>query len=90
MRKLKFVLDCKSLVIIYTPFIRPILEFADVVWGNAFQYELKILDKIQNECARIVSGATMLVSIKNLKSEISRETLEQRRQSHRHILFYKI
>ena len=31
MRKLKFILDRKSLEIIYTSFIRPILEYADVV-----------------------------------------------------------
>lgn len=65
MRKLKFCLDRKSLEIIYTSFIRPILEHADVVWGNAFQYELESLDKIQNECARIASGATRLVSSEN-------------------------
>ena len=34
MRKLKFHLDRKALDIIYTSFIRPILEYADVVWCN--------------------------------------------------------
>lgn len=90
MRKLKFSLDRKSLEIIYTSFIRPILEYADVVWGNAFQYELDLLDKIQNECARIVTGATRLVSIESLNTEVNWETLEQRRYNHRLILFYKI
>lgn len=90
MRKLKFMLDRKSLEIIYISFIRPILEYADVVWGNAFQYELDLLDKIQNECARIVSGATRLVSIENLNNEVNWETLEQRRYKHRLTLFYKI
>lgn len=79
MRKLKFLLDRKSLEIIYTSFIRPILEYADVVWGNAFQYKLELLDKIQNECARIASGTTRLVSIDNLLREINWETLQQRR-----------
>ena len=31
MRKLKFILDRQSLEIIYTSFIRPVLEYADVV-----------------------------------------------------------
>lgn len=61
-----------------------------MVWGNAFQYELDLLDKIQNECARIVSGATRLVSIENLNNEVNWETLEQRRYKHRLTLFYKI
>ena len=34
MRKLKFILDRQSLEIIYTSFIRPVLEYADVVWDN--------------------------------------------------------
>ena len=90
MRKLKYTLDRKSLEIIFISFIRPIIEYADVVWGNAFQYELELLDNIQNECARIVSGATKLVSLEALKNEVNWETLEQRRYNHRHILFYKI
>ena len=33
-RKLKFLLDRKSLEITYFTFIRPLLEYADVVWDN--------------------------------------------------------
>ena len=58
MRKLKFKLDRRSLQIIYFTFIRPILEYADVVWNNCTQYEVNELEKIQNEAARIVTGAT--------------------------------
>ena len=39
MRKLKFKLDLKSLEIIYTVFIRPILEHCDIIWDNCVQYE---------------------------------------------------
>ena len=63
MRKLKFQLSRKSLQIIYFSFIRPLLEYADVVWDNCTQYEANELEKIQHEAARIVSGATKLVSI---------------------------
>ena len=62
MRKLKFVLDRKSLQTIYFSFIRPLLEYADVVWDNCTQYEADELEKIQIEAARIVTGATRLVS----------------------------
>ena len=37
MRKLKFQLDRKSLEIIYTSFIRPLLEYSNVVWDNCIQ-----------------------------------------------------
>ena len=62
MRKLKFRLDRKSLETIYIAFIRPLLEYGDVIWDNCTQYEELELDKIQNEAARIVTGATKLVS----------------------------
>ena len=66
MRKLKFKLDRRSLQTIYFSFIRPLLEYADVVWDNCTQYEVNDLEKIQNEAARIVAGATRLVSINSL------------------------
>ena len=64
MRKLKFKLDRKSLQTMYFSFIRPVLEYADVIWNNCTQYESNELEQIQNEAARIVTGATKLVSIK--------------------------
>ena len=70
MRKLKFKLDRKSLEIIYIAFIRPLLEYGDIIWDNCTQYEKNELDKIQNEAARIATGTTKLVSIHVLYSEI--------------------
>ena len=45
MRKLKCLLERDSLQIIYTSFIRPILEYADIVWDNCTQYEPNALEK---------------------------------------------
>ena len=69
MRKLKFLLDRKSLEIMYFPFIRPLLEYADVVWDNCTLYEVIALEKIQLEAAHIVTGATKLVSLEMLYKE---------------------
>ena len=90
MRRLKYVLDRKSLEIIYTTFIRPILQYADVIWDNCCDYEKRELEKIQIETARVASGTTKLISIQNLYKEIGWETLEKRRINHNLILFYKI
>ena len=60
-KKLKFKLDRKSLEIIYTTFIRPILVYGDVIWDNCTQYEKQELDKAQTEAARIATGTTKLV-----------------------------
>lgn len=90
MRKLKFKLDRKSLEIIYTTFIRPLLEYGDVIWDNCTQYEKLELEKIQNEAARIATGTTKLVSLNSLYNEICWETLETRRNNHKMTLFYKM
>ena len=51
MCRLKFQLDRKSLQTIYIAFIRPLLEYADVVWDNCTQQEPNELEKIQNEAS---------------------------------------
>ena len=60
MHRLKYELDRKSLEIIYTTFIRPILEYANVIWDNCSDYQKQELEKIQIKAARIASGATKL------------------------------
>ena len=90
MRKLKFLLDRRSLETIYVSFIRPLLEYADVVWDNCTRYEVEAIEKIQLEAARIVTGTTKLVSIEELYNETGWETLEKRRTKHKLSLFYKM
>ena len=90
MRKLKFKLDRKSLEIIYTAFIRPILEYGDVVWDNCAQYEKDELEKIQHEPARLATGTTRLISINNLYNEIKWDSLQKRRNDHKLSLFFKM
>ena len=89
-RKLKFKLDRKSPETIYTAFIRPLLEYGDDIWDNCTQSEKDELEKIQNEAARITTGATKLVSINNLYKEICWEPLQKRRRNHKFTLFYKM
>ena len=90
MRKLKFQPNRKSLQTTYFSFIRPLLEYADVVWNNYTKYESNELDKIQNEAARIVSGATKLAFIDSLHTETGWETLGSRRKKHKLTMFYKM
>ena len=48
MRKCKYDLNRKALENIYISFIRPVLEYADVIWDNCTQQEKRDLEKIQN------------------------------------------
>lgn len=90
MRRLKFRLHRDSLAIIYTTFIRPILEYGNVLFDSCTNQERDELEKINQEAARIVTGTTKLVSIQKLMQETCWETLESRRQKHKLVLFYKM
>lgn len=90
MRKLKFNDERKSREIIYISFIRPLLECANVVWDNCTQYESDELEKVQHEAARIVTGATKLVSLHSLYIDTGWESLATRREKQKLILYYKM
>jgi hypothetical protein len=63
MKKIKYQLDRKSIEVIYQSFIKPNLEYADVLFYNCTQSDKKDLKQIQHEAARIIFGTTKLVSI---------------------------
>ena len=86
---LKRRLDRKSLQTIYFSFIRPIIEYADVVWDNCPQDLKEQIDKIQKESARIVTGCTKLASLDDLAKEAGWESLQDRRLKHKLILYIK-
>ena len=90
MRKLKFKLDRSSLEIIFTTFIRPLLEYGDIVWDNCTQFEKQEIEKIQIEAARIATGTTKLVPLNALYQETGWVTLEKRRENHKLVMFYKM
>ena len=90
MRKFKFKLNRQALETMYFSFIRPTLEYADIVWDNCTQQQEQDIEKIQIEAARIVTGATKLISLNKLYVETGWELLKDRRRKHRLILFYKM
>ena len=90
MRKLKFKLNRKVLTTIYLTFIRPTLEYADIVWQNIPLYLQDELEQIQLEAARIITGAIKLTSRELLYKETGLVTLSERRRHHRLILFHKM
>ena len=90
MKTLKFRLKRDSLNQIYVSFLRPVLEYASVVWNNCTKREKENLDKIQIEAARIVTGITRSASINKIYKETGWLTLENRRKYQKLILIYKI
>jgi hypothetical protein len=89
MRSLKYKLDRLSLERIYIRFIRPLLEYGDIVWDLPGE-SLKPLETIQLNAARIVTGATAKSRSEGLYRETGWEPLHSRREFHRLSLYYKI
>ena len=90
LQSLNYQLDRRALQTMYFSFVRPILEYADVIKDNCFDYEKAALEKIQIEAGRIVSGATKSCSRAKILFELGWDTLEQRRYKHRMITFFKM
>jgi hypothetical protein len=91
LRPLKMKVDRVSLEQMYKSFVRPLLEYADVVWDIPSNKNLK--DKIENvqiKAARIVSGAIERSNRANLYQELGWVKMETRRLRHGLTLFYKI
>lgn len=90
LRRLKFKADRKTLEVMYFSYVRPILEYADVIWDNCPEYLKDRLEQINYEAARIVTGVTKLTSLQILLKETGWETLRERRKNHKLILFHQM
>ena len=87
---LKNLLDRKTLFIMYTSFIRPSIEYANVIWCNCTDTENDFLEGIQRRAARIITGGTISTSSKCLYEELAIETLKCRRDRNVMLMFHKI
>lgn len=90
MRKLKFIVNRFTLEKLFISFIRPILEYADVIWDTKNLGLINRLETVQLEAARIVTGGTKLTSHHKLYDETKWEKLTDRRKNHRLFLFHKM
>ena len=75
----KFKLKRKTLENMYKTFIRPIMEYANIVWAGAHYNDLVKLDRIQVDALRIVTGCTKRSNIANLYKECGWESLNVQR-----------
>ena len=90
-QKLQSILLRTSLVIIYKLFIRPHLDYGDVVYdqpsNDAFSNKL---ETVQYNAALAITGAIKGTSREKLYQELGLEYLQQRRWMRRLCLFYKV
>ena len=74
----------------YFSYVRPLLEYGDVIWDNMSSDLVNKIEHINIEAARIVTGSTKLVSLNRLYQETGWESLKDRRYKHKIIHFHKM
>ena len=90
LRGLKFILSRRSLEKMYLVFIRPLLEYGDIVWDNCSIACSDKLEKVQLAAARVVTGGVKTTSNRLLYKETQWEMLQDRREKHKLTHFFKI
>ena len=87
MYSLSFELNTKTLETLYFSFIRPILEYVDVLLTNLTESDSLKMEKVQKRGGKIVSRAIKGTSYDVILSELGSEPLNVRR-NRRQLLFF--
>ena len=80
----------RSLERLYLTYIRPILEYGNIVWDNISEKESNELEGIQLSAARIITGGKKGTSHLQLYNDFQWQTLKTRRANHKNFMMYKI
>ena len=90
MRTLKYKISRRSREILYLSFIRPILEYDNVLFeGCGVSNQIK-LNRVQYEAAKLVTGAMHGTSSNALLVDLVWESLQARQERHKPLPFYKL
>ena len=90
LRSLKYNFDRKTLETLYFSYVRPIMEYASSVWDNCTMQESELLEKVQVDAARVVTGLPKFCSLQELYIETGWTSLNIRRKVRKLVLMYKI
>ena len=74
----------------YFSFVRPILEYADIVWDHCEKKYSENIEKVQIKAARIVTGGIVRTPYTTLLHELNWQRLSDRRKNKRLIQMHKI
>ena len=88
--RLMYKLDRHTLNILYTTFIRPTLEYGDILLCNLTENQKYSIEIVQKRAGRIISGATRGQSRNVIYEELGWESMETRRERHCILYFHKI
>ena len=91
MKKLSLTLSRNSFLTIYKTFLRPILDYANIIYDKPLTESFKDkLEKVQYSAALVITGAIKGTSRDRVYRELGLESLAERRWSRKIFLFHKI
>ena len=80
----------KALATCYISFVRPIIEYGDILYDSCTQEQSESVEKLQHEAARTVTGAKFRSSPTQMYQELGWCSLESRRKTHKLTKIYSI
>ena len=90
LRSYKYTFSRRTLNTIYTSFILPHFDYADVVWDNCTEALSTELESLHLDAIRTIIGAVRGTSHAKLYRESGFVTLKERRRRHKLVLYYKM
>ncbi len=90
LKRFKYRWSRTALETSYKSFIRPIIEYGDIIYDSCTKAESKLIESLQLEAARTVTGAKRGTSHALLYSELGWQSLEKRRYVHKLCKMYQI
>jgi len=90
LKKLKFRLPRKTLENLYKSLVRPILEYANVVFDDNSITLSQRIEAIQLDAARTCTGAFLSTNRNSILNELGWNSLGDRRNNHKLTMYYNI
>ena len=91
MKKLSPSVSRQSLLIIYKLFVRPVLDYADIIYDKPHKGSfIEKIERVQYNACLVITGAFKGTSSERLYQELGLESLKDRRWQRKLCLFYKI
>ena len=88
LKGIKYQVGRDTLRALYKYLVRPLMEYADVVWSGCSDTESDLLDSVQYEAGKIVTDAMKGTSRQRLMCELGWEELKTRRVIHKLTLYF--
>ena len=91
LKRVKHLLPRHARITLYNTLILPVLDYADIVWGDKDNITLmKMLQIVQNKAAKIILYLPMYASSTDALRALKSKPLDERRFYHRCLLVHKI